>query len=325
MERIPHFLEADLARVKALMEATLGSDIALLDATNRALQGRPGKMLRPMLALLVAGAVGKKTEDTCRYAAALELLHNATLLHDDVIDRAQSRRGLPTLYSLLGGGPAVLVGDYWLVACIRLILSAEKHVQQALNLFSSTLGHLTEGELLQMDKAEKADTTQEDYLRIVYGKTASLFELSATMGALSAGAGEDVAARMGRFACLLGTAFQIKDDIFDYSPLQEAAIGKPVGIDLQERKITQPLLCALETVSPEEAAQVRAKVAGIAGSEVQEAQVRDFVLSHGGVELAAGVMDRYITDALACLEDLPRTEEKEYLEKLACFVGDRKR
>ena len=316
------FLGADMARVETLIGTALGSDIALLDQTNRQLREHPGKMLRPMLSLLVAGAAGEKTEDSFRFAAAVELLHNATLLHDDVVDGAAQRRGLPTLYTLLGGGPAVLVGDYWLVSSLKLILSAKNRVQEALALFSGTLGHLTEGELLQMEKASRGDTTEADYLRIIYGKTASLFETAARVATLSVQAGETVTDAMGGYARLLGTAFQIKDDIFDYQE-PSAALGKPVGIDLQEQKITQPLLCALETVSPEEAAAVRSKVARVADHPALAEEIRAFVRVHDGVALSEAVMDRYIDQAVACLDILPESEEKEYLATLARYIGDR--
>lgn len=316
------FLQDALVSVEAQIDASLRSDVSLLEATNRRLREHPGKMLRPMLALLVGGALGKKTADTYRFAAAVELLHNATLLHDDVVDGAACRRGLPTVFSQLGAGPAVLMGDYWLVACLKLILVAEKHVQQVLELFSNTLGHLTEGELLQLEKTSRADTSQADYLRIIYGKTASLFETSAISAAISVDATEAQCLAAGNFARQLGTAFQIKDDIFDYSD-PSAALGKPVGIDLKEQKVTQPLLCALETVSAQEAEAIRAKVAGLADHPEWEEEIRSFVKAKDGVARAVRVMDRYINEALACLEVFPASAEKEYLAALARYVGDR--
>ncbi len=316
------FLQDALARVEAQIDASLRSDVLLLDVTNHRLREHPGKMLRPMLALLVGGALGKKTPDTYRFAAAVELLHNATLLHDDVVDGAACRRGLPTVFSQLGAGPAVLMGDYWLVACLKLILGAEKHMRQVLELFSNTLGHLTEGELLQLEKTTRADTTQADYLRIVYGKTASLFETSALSAAISVGATEAQCRAAGNFARQLGTAFQIKDDIFDYSD-PSADLGKPVGIDLKEQKVTQPLLCALETVPNQEADAIRDKVARLADHPEWEAEIRAFVRARDGMARAARVMDQYINEALSCLEDFPASAEKEYLAALARYVGDR--
>jgi octaprenyl-diphosphate synthase len=284
-------------------------------------------MMRPILALLVAEAAGAATpppEDTYRYAAATELLHNATLLHDDVVDGATERRGMPTVASLLGGSAAVLIGDYWLQKCLRLILGARRETDRVLRLFAQTLGHLTEGELLQMQKATSGDTTQADYLRIIYGKTASLFESTALSAAISVGAEESVVRAMGDFAVQLGLAFQIKDDIFDYSDAAEA-LGKPVGIDLLEQKITQPLLCALEQVSPEEQKRIRGLVARIADDPSLAAEVSAFVKEHDGVSLAVAEMENHVEMGISYLHVLPESKDKEYLEKLARFVGQREK
>ena len=312
--------------MNSFIDAALRSDIELLDSTNRSLREHPGKMMRPMLALLVAEAAGQATppEDTYRYAAATELLHNATLLHDDVVDGATERRGIPTVASLLGGSAAVLIGDYWLQKCLRLILGARRETDRVLRLFAQTLGHLTEGELLQMQKATTGDTTQTDYLRIIYGKTASLFESTALSAAISVGVDEDVVRAMGDFAVQLGIAFQIKDDIFDYSDAAEA-LGKPVGIDLLEQKITQPLLCALEQVSPEEQKRIRGLVARIADDPSLASEVSAFVKEHDGVSLAVAEMEKHVEMGISYLHVLPESKDKEYLEKLARFVGQREK
>lgn len=317
------YLRPQLDRVEARIDTSLRSDIPLLDGINSRLREHPGKMLRPMLALLVADACGGVTEDTVRFAAAAELLHNATLLHDDVVDGAVERRGVPTAAKLLGGGPAVLIGDYWLVNCMQEVLDAAHAPEQVLRIFAQTLHHLTEGELLQMEKAGKGDTTQEDYLRIVYGKTASLFEATATAAAISAQASQEAEQAMGRFARLLGTAFQIKDDILDYSE-SAAALGKPVGLDLKEQKITQPLLCALDAVPADEAAQWRARVAQVTEHPEYIGLIVNFVHAQDGVAKAGAVMDGFIADALRCLEVQPESESRQYLAALAQFVGERK-
>lgn len=322
VQQIHKFLEPDLARVESHVGAALRSDIGFLDATNRKLLERPGKMLRPMLALLVAGAAGSVTEDTVRFAAAAELLHNATLLHDDVVDGASERRGMPTVAKMLGGGPAVLIGDYWLVKCVQEILEAQKESGRVLRIFAKTLSHLTEGELLQMEKAGDGLTTQADYLRIIYGKTASLFEATAMSAAISACASDEVVEQMGCFARLIGTAFQIKDDILDYG---EASLGKPVGIDLKEQKITQPLLCVLEKLAADEQVSLRRKVAGILDHPEYADEVRALVLSNDGPALAGKVMDGYIADAVSCLSVLPSSASKEALTALAGHIGTREK
>ena len=326
MNEILAYLKPGLEHVNSFIDAALRSDIELLDSTNRSLREHPGKMMRPMLALLVAEAAGQATppEDTYRYAAATELLHNATLLHDDVVDGATERRGMPTVASLLGGSAAVLIGDYWLQKCLRLILGARRETDRVLRLFAQTLGHLTEGELLQMQKATSGDTTQADYLRIIYGKTASLFESTALSAAISVGADENVIRAMGDFAVQLGLAFQIKDDIFDYSDASEA-LGKPVGIDLLEQKITQPLLCALEQVPEAEQKRMRGLVARIADDPSLAAEVSAFVKEHDGVSLAITEMEKHVEMGISYLHVLPESKDKEYLEKLARFVGQREK
>lgn len=325
MNEILAYLKPGLEHVNAFIDAALRSDIELLDSTNRSLREHPGKMMRPILALLVAeaaGAAAPPPEDTYRYAAATELLHNATLLHDDVVDGATERRGLPTVASLLGGSAAVLIGDYWLQKCLRLILGARRETDRVLRLFAQTIGHLTEGELLQMQKATTGDTSQADYLRIIYGKTASLFESASLSAAISVGADEEVVRAMGDYAVQLGLAFQIKDDIFDYSDAAQA-LGKPVGIDLLEQKITQPLLCALEKVPAQEQQRIRGLVARISDEPSLVQEVTAFVKEHDGVTLAMEQMEQRIQKAISFLDILPDTQDKEYLVKLARYVGQR--
>ena len=315
------FLAGPLEEVSAMLEASLRSDIALLDVTNRSLLSQGGKRIRPVLTLLSAGACGGINADSVRFAAATELIHNSTLLHDDVVDGATTRRGKPTVMAILSGPASVLIGDFWLVKAIRCILDAERYSERVIRLFAKTLSDLAEGELLQMQKATHCDTTREDYIRIIYSKTASLFEASVLSGAVSADAPEEWTAALACYARNLGIAFQIKDDIFDYAGGE--GLGKPVGIDLLEQKITLPLLCALDTVPEEEASTVRALVAQISDMPELAVKVRQFVLDRNGVEKARAEMDKYIDEAVSCLEELPQTAEKSYLAELARFVGER--
>ena len=321
IREIKAFLAGPMEEVSALLEASLKSDIALLDATNRSLLSQGGKLLRPMLSLLAAGACGGINADSVRFAAAAELIHNATLLHDDVVDGASTRRGKPTVMSILNGPASVLVGDFWLVKAIRCILDASRYSERAIRLYAKTLSDLAEGEMLQLQKASDCDTTREDYRRIIYSKTASLFEAAILAGAVSADAPEEWTAALAGYARNLGIAFQIKDDIFDYAGGE--GLGKPVGIDLLEQKITLPLLCALDTVPEEEASTVRALVAQISDMPELAVKVRQFVLDRNGVEKARAEMDKYIDEAVSCLEELPQTAEKSYLAELARFVGER--
>lgn len=322
MEAFYSFLGPSLQRVESIIEDALRTDVSLLESTNLSLRKHPGKMMRPSLALLCAQACGIPNEDTLKFAAAAELLHNATLLHDDVVDGATERRGLPTVASLLNPRASVLIGDYWLVKAVQTILSSSSCTDRVIRIFSGTLSHLAEGELLQMEKAQTGDTNQEDYERIIYCKTASLFEASALTAAISVAAPETEIRAFGEFARLLGLAFQIKDDWMDYACSSET-LGKPVGIDLREQKITQPLLSALAEVNADQAARIRGKVTRIAEHPELEQEVRDFVLSHGGVEKCAMKVDEYIDKAIAILDFLPDGEPKARLIKMARHVGDR--
>ena len=315
------FLAGPMEDVSALLEAFLRSDIALLDATNRSLLSQGGKRIRPVLTLLSAGACGGINADSVRFAAAAELIHNATLLHDDVVDGATTRRGKPTVRSILSGPASVLVGDFWLVKAIRCILDADRYSERVIRLFAKTLSDLAEGEMLQMQKASECDTTREDYLRIIYSKTASLFEAAVLSGAVSADAPEEWTAALAGYARNLGIAFQIQDDILDYAG--GADLGKPVGIDLREQKITLPLLCALDSVPEEAASAVRAKVGRISDEPELAADVQRFVREHDGVDKARAEMGNYIDEAVFCLEELPQSAEKTYLAELARYVGER--
>lgn len=324
LEEVKTFLGKDWTDTDSLIRSSLKSDIELLDSTNTAILSHSGKQLRPLISLLVARACsgGVANEDSIRFAAASELLHNATLLHDDVADRSSERRGFPTVMSLLGGSASVLIGDYWLVKAMENILSSSAHGSEVIRIFSKTLSSLAEGEMLQLQKASSGDTNEDDYMRIIYSKTASLFESASVSAAISVNAGKDRIEAVRSYAVSLGIAFQIKDDIFDYSDGQD--IGKPVGIDLEEQKITLPLLGALKSVREEEAASVRKKVVDIQEHSEYKNEIREFVRSKKGVEYAISVLDEYVAKAISALSTLPNSKEKEYLVKIAGFTAYRK-
>lgn len=293
----------------------LHSGIGLLDSINESLWSNSGKKLRPMLALLTAGALGGINQDSIQFAAACEVLHNATLLHDDVADKSATRRGKPTLAALMGPGNAVLVGDYWLSKAVELILGT-RHQNDAIPLFSRTLSDLAEGEMIQLEKAASADTTEQDYLKIVCCKTASLFETACKTAALSADAPAGLVDAASRFGTATGIAFQIRDDIFDYGDAPQ--IGKPVGSDLREGKITLPLLGAFRN-APAQEARIREKVAGIAQHPEAETDIHDFVLANGGLEYAASRLEDFVREAIDALDAFPESEYKSALESLARY------
>lgn len=306
-EDIRNILGADLEAVKDLVRSRLSSSVKLLEDVNGSILEHGGKMMRPALCLLMARACGVPSDDTVRYAAAVELMHNSSLLHDDVADASMIRRGVPTVMSLYGPVPAVLVGDFWLSRTVDTIIGSV-HRDWALPAFSKTLGDLAEGEMLQQQKAFSADTTEDDYRQIIYCKTASLFELSCGAAAVSVDASPELLEAAQAYGRAIGMAFQIRDDILDYDG---GDIGKPFGHDLAERKITLPLLGALRGRSDGEA--VREMVRGIPEHPENVAAVTAFVRENGGLEYAWKILHGYIDEALAALSALPPSKEKGLL------------
>lgn len=321
---IKDFLKEDLDKVNKLMATSLSTDIELLDKTNRAILSHNGKQVRPVLTLLVARACsgGFTTDDTIKYAAAVELLHNATLLHDDVADDSPVRRGVPTVMSILGGRASVLLGDYWLVKGMENILASRNSSDKVIRIFASTLTDLAEGELLQLQKAETGDTLEKDYYRIIYDKTASLFVASAAAGAISVSATEEKMSAARTYAKCLGIAFQIRDDIFDYE--ENAEIGKPVGLDLKEKKITLPLLGALAKAGEERGREIRRKLCRIDDHPEYGGEIIELVKSEGGIEYARKRLYEYVDNARIALRPFGNMQEVEMLCEIAEFTADRK-
>jgi octaprenyl-diphosphate synthase len=221
----------------------------------------------------------------------------------------------------MGPSVSVLLGDYWLVKAMELILGDEDSDTRVIKIFSKTLSDLAEGEMLQLQKAQNGNTDQNDYLRIIYNKTASLFEAACVSAAVSVGASEQYEKAARDYAVALGLAFQIKDDILDYDGSE--AVGKPLGVDILEQKITMPLLGAMSNVSEAEEKRIRGLVLDIAGHPEYRDEIVTFVKSNGGIEYAARELDRYIGDAVKALEVLPDSYEKECLAELAHFTGKR--
>ena len=319
---VKDFLGQDWTAVQGRIASALESDIALLNCTNSSILSQSGKQLRPMLALMFARACAGKTADgSIRYATAAELLHNATLLHDDVADGSEMRRGKPTIMSLMGPAVSVLVGDYWLVKAMELILCDSVHDTQAIRIFSKTLSDLAEGEMLQLQKAQNGDTLESDYLRIIYNKTASLFEAACVTAALSVDAPEKYMKAAKDYAVSLGLAFQIKDDILDYDGTE--SVGKPLGVDILEQKITMPLLGALMNVSEQEQARVRSMVKDIVGKPELRDDIVAFVKDNGGLDYAVARLNEYVEEAVHALDVLPDSVEKDFLVQLAHYTAKR--
>lgn len=300
--------------MRELIRAGLHTDVALLEDVNGQVFAHSGKMLRPLISLLVAKALGEPNDDSLHYAAASELLHNATLMHDDVADESSERRGAPTVSAMLGPSAAVLVGDFWLAKAVETVFVTERF-SRVVKFFSDTLSDLAEGEMYQLEKASSADTTEEDYFRIIQCKTASLFVAAAMSGACSVDAPEELQEAAKAYATALGTAFQIKDDILDYAGSGE--LGKPVGMDLKEQKITLPLIGALSTLEDE--SPVRDKILHIHEHPEYCGQLHSFVIERGGIEYAAARLQEYIDKAVDALRPVPDSPTRDALVEIARF------
>ena len=322
---IREYLGQDWTAVQDRITSSLQSDIDLLNATNSSILSNSGKQMRPALALLMAracsGGVKLSDDATVRYAAASELLHNATLLHDDVADESDQRRGMPTVMSLMGPSVSVLVGDYWLVKAMELILGSSDSDHKVIKIFSKTLSDLAEGEMLQLQKAQSGDTDEKDYLRIIYNKTASLFEAACVSAAVSVSASPDYEQAAREYAVALGIAFQIKDDILDYAGTD--SVGKPLGVDILEQKITMPLLGAFRNAGSDEEDRVRGMVSNIVDHPEYRDEIVSFVKANGGLDYAVERLEAYVDDAVRALSVLPESEEKKMLVELAYFTARR--
>ena len=323
LQELPRYLGASWERTQELMVRYLGSDVDLLDKTNRTLLENGGKMVRPMICLLSAQAAGGRiAKASSHFAAASELLHTATLLHDDVVDGSPVRRGKPTVMSLLGGTASVLIGDFWLVKALECLLDAQDtDVERAVRVFSKTLTDLASGEMLQLQMAVSGETGEAEYLRIIHDKTASLFETAALTGAISVWADPNAEDALVEYARCVGMAFQIKDDIFDYTA--GAQVGKPVGADILEQKITLPLLGAFINAGAKREAEVREQIRDIAAHPEYQGAILDFVARYDGCSYAVRRMEEYLQSAREALDPLPESEAKKWLLRVADFLGSR--
>ncbi len=324
IKSIKEYLGQDWTAVQERIALSLNSDIQLLNSTNDMILSHSGKQLRPLLSLMMARAcaAGSRLSDaSIRYAAVSELLHNATLLHDDVADDSDQRRGAPTIMSLMGPSVSVLVGDYWLVKAVELVLDASEGDMRVIRLFSKTLSDLAEGEMLQLQKAQSGDTDESDYLRIIYNKTASLFEAACVSAAISVGASESYEKAAKDYAVSLGLAFQIKDDILDYAGTD--SVGKPLGVDILEQKITMPLLGAFANAGAGQEKRIRELVRRIVDHPEYRDEIVAFAKANGGLEYSVGQLDRYVGQAVEALAVLPDSKEKELLVELAYFTARR--
>jgi octaprenyl-diphosphate synthase len=311
-------ISAELDDFRAYFRSAMRNDVRLLDLIVQYLLRQKGKQLRPTLVLLSAKAAGQVGESTFRGAALVELLHTATLVHDDVVDDADRRRGVFSINALWKNKIAVLLGDFLLSRGLLMALDAREYA--LLHVVSDAVRRMSEGELLQIEKARKLNIDEETYFRIISDKTASLLSACTRCGAVSVGASEDTVERLSRFGEALGIAFQIRDDLFDFGAHD---VGKPLGIDIKEKKMTLPLIHALRHAS----ASDRRRMLRIMRSDSKSAKDVDIVLSFvrasGGLEYATAEMNRHADRAREELAGLPESDARNALDHLVTFTINR--
>jgi len=298
----------------------MSSPVPLLDKIMYYIVQRKGKQIRPLFVFLSA-KIFKPVNDSTHVAASLiELLHTATLVHDDVVDDSHKRRGFFSVNALWKNKIAVLVGDYLFSKGMLLALDNEEF--KILQTFSKAVKAMSEGELLQMEKARRLDITEETYFEIIKGKTASLIAAACSTGAYSTTKDEEVLKKMWTFGEKVGIAYQIKDDIFDYGTKD---IGKPTGNDIKDKKMTLPLIHVLSKASRSDKRWIMKTIKKNNNDPKKVKELIKFVHDNGGVLHAIQVMDQYINEALDLLISIPDSDSKTALIKLVEFVVDRKK
>jgi octaprenyl-diphosphate synthase len=311
-------IASEMDEFERKFRASMKTKVLLLDKIMNYIVKRKGKQMRPMFVFLTAGATGSITEATYRGASLIELLHTATLVHDDVVDNADYRRGFFSVNALWKNKIAVLVGDFLLSR--GLILSVEHKDFSLLSIVTDAVREMSEGELLQMEKSRQLNITEEVYFQIIRQKTASLIASCCSVGARSSGASDEMVETMRSFGEKIGMAFQIKDDLFDYG---EEEVGKPLGIDIKEKKMTLPLIHALSKASWLERRRIMGIVRNESSKPKKVKEVIEFVRNSGGIEYAQAVMNRFHTDAIALVKDLPDSAYKRSLVQLVQFTIER--
>ena len=320
LKQIQAPIESEMVQFELKFRDFMKSKVKLLDHITHYIVKRKGKQMRPMFVFLTAGVCGGINDSTHRGAALIELLHPATLVHDDVVDDANYRRGFFSVNALWKNKIAVLVGDYLLSR--GLLLSVDNGDFHLLKIVSHAVREMSEGELLQIAKARKLDITEDVYFTIIRQKTASLIASCCAVGAASSQSDAETIEKMREFGEKIGMAFQIKDDLFDFGTDE---IGKPVGIDIKEKKITLPLIYALERADWLQKKKIIHLIRNRSEEKKAVNEVIDFVKKSGGIPYAEEVMMRYYQEALDILTTFPDSEYKTSLVSLVSYTIERKK
>jgi len=313
-------IQSDLDRFESHFKKSIKSKTALLDKVTRYIVNRKGKQLRPMFVFLCARMIGETTESTFHAASLVELLHTATLVHDDVVDDASLRRGFFSINALWKNKIAVLVGDYLFSRGLLLALDNEEY--QLLQLMSRAVKDMSEGELLQIEKARRLDIKEEIYYDIIRQKTASLIAAACASGVASIGGNDDQIEKARQLGEYIGMAFQMKDDLFDYG---DSDVGKPRGIDIKEKKMTLPIIYALSKC---DRAKKRWIINTIKKHNTDNKRVQEliqYVKAQGGLDYTKEVMMRYVEKAKEILQSFPDNNARRSMEQLMYYTVTREK
>ena len=311
-------IAADIDVFEDKFRSSMQSSVPLLDRITHYIVKRKGKQIRPMFVFFSAKICGGINESTHRGAALVELLHTATLVHDDVVDNSYQRRGFFSINALWKNKIAVLVGDYLLSK--GLLLSLNNNDFQLLKIVSEAVKQMSEGELLQIEKVRRMDISEEIYYEVIRQKTASLIASCCACGAASAGADNGTVEKMRLFGEKTGIAFQIKDDMFDFGTND---VGKPLGIDIKEKKMTLPLIYSLNTATSSEKKRIINLVKNHNNDIKKIAEIISFVKNTGGLEYAEVQMKKYQNEAFEVLNSMPAGDARTGLEQLVRFTTER--
>lgn len=320
LSEIIHPIEKELDLFNDKFKSSLKSKVALVDLVAKYILKQKGKKIRPVLVLLSAGLNGEISDRAYRGAVLVEMLHTATLVHDDVVDASETRRGLPSINAVWKNKIAVLIGDYLLSR--GLMLAVDGNDFDFLRVVADTVKRMSEGELLQISKTRKLDIDEKTYFKIISDKTASLISTCCEIGARSSTGDENKIIALRNFGESLGIAFQIRDDILDYTG-KTKIIGKPLGGDIKEKKITLPLIYSLKNVEKKEAERI-IKLIKSERKKGRISEVIDFVLHNGGIEYAESQAFKYINLAKDNLQHFPDSQYKVLLTNLVDFVVNRR-
>lgn len=314
-------IQSEMDEFEIRFRSSMKSTVPLLDKITHYIVKRKGKQLRPMFVFLSAKVCGSMNDSTYRAASLIELLHTATLVHDDVVDDSNERRGFFSVNALWKNKIAVLVGDYLLSR--GLLLSVDNKDYQLLGLVSNAVREMSEGELLQIEKARRLDIEEPVYFDIIRQKTASLIASCCACGAASVTNDEEKVKKMRTFGELTGIAFQIKDDLFDYG--SDEGIGKPTGIDIKEKKMTLPLIFALNKASSSEKRKIINIIKNHNTDQQKVKEVIAFVIASGGIQYAQKRMEEYRDKALEVLLTFDKNPARDALELLVRYTIERKK